>query len=433
MSSEVSSKVSSKVPPSSPKLTSSSSNFGSSFFVPFENKGGKEGEKEGGKEGEKEGGKGYKALVLFEWNSKVFFSFSDVSTVLGNFSKSEETNLLPFPSSFPSSSLPFPSSFSSISNVEKLDEEHFFVLDSKGFLVLYQILLPQFSLKIVRTQLFQVNNNSLLVGKKVRLEEDLGEIHLFLLNFSSQQNNSQNNSQQNFVFASVWRIKTPNFEFEPIKINERVSSFNTSSPISQFDFVAFRENSSVTLLTSFSDNKKDLFSFWLSFDTQFKFVSSSLPRKYDVGSNTKLSVEEYGGEVFIGEVHENGYCWSNEKNNKQASISLCDNTPFPCDGVLVYNFGALGEWKEALLGGEMISSCNQFLLHGVFNFGYLPSLFLWKGQPPSPQSHQTLAFVSIHSGVSSPLPSSTCGAPLLFDGIVLDSWIFPPFPSSFSD
>ena len=51
-----------------------------------------------------------------------------------------------------------------------------------------------------------------------------------------------------------------------------------------------------------------------------------------------------GKGIVAIETHQNGFCQNNEPQNKAPRPAMCEQTPRPTPGVLVYSYGALSEW-----------------------------------------------------------------------------------------
>jgi hypothetical protein len=80
---------------------------------------------------------------------------------------------------------------------------------------------------------------------------------------------------------------------------------------------------------------------------------------------------------------------------------------------MVYNYGSLAAFQSPSAG--YVSSCSPQILHGTYDWGDFPSVFLWGADE--------LRVLELHVG----LPASVediglCGIADPFDGLKLDAW-----------
>lgn len=75
-------------------------------------------------------------------------------------------------------------------------------------------------------------------------------------------------------------------------------------------------------LVTISDSRKKVYSnlFCMNRDGNIGANYKNLLSQLDVGSSTHLSVAYQGNTLVALEIHDNGYCWNNERDNKRADI-----------------------------------------------------------------------------------------------------------------
>ena len=95
-------------------------------------------------------------------------------------------------------------------------------------------------------------------------------------------------------------------------------------------------------------------------------VSAALngPSQIAVGDAPSVSMAPVPGKGIVAiETHQNGFCQNNEPQNKAPRPAMCEQTPRPTPGVLVYSYGALGEWAALLAAKQPMNACHEHLMH----------------------------------------------------------------------
>jgi hypothetical protein len=157
-------------------------------------------------------------------------------------------------------------------------------------------------------------------------------------------------------------------------------------------------------------------------------------------------------------VHGKGFCWNNEKRNKDAATGSCDQTPSieNDSSVLSYTYGSITDWKTHLCrasasmpgvvyrettnlvmptagpNGALLSPCNAHLVHGSYDQGHHPAAGLYardgsggSGDGRRGTAAAAFAIVEVHEGFDASAgdtDGNKCGAPLSKPGIVMDAW-----------
>jgi len=151
----------------------------------------------------------------------------------------------------------------------------------------------------------------------------------------------------------------------------------------------------------------------------------------DVGTHPSLSLYQFNGQVFLFEVHGDGYCWNSEINNKRSEVRLCNNVPTSTEYILTYNFGTFDSWishinnklanKTAPLD-TLLGSCHSQILHGTYDSGTNPHSVLFSAFDYSSKK-EALLLAEIHVGLPSHVSDKAqCGMATPMDGLVLDAW-----------
>src|SRR5689334_1349775 len=68
-------------------------------------------------------------------------------------------------------------------------------------------------------------------------------------------------------------------------------------------------------------------------------------------------------------VNGHGYCYNNDRSNKQASPGVCCSEPVSVPYVINYSFGTISAWQYMIHNKAGISTCGDFLLHGQLDLG----------------------------------------------------------------
>ena len=95
-------------------------------------------------------------------------------------------------------------------------------------------------------------------------------------------------------------------------------------------------------------------------------VSAALngPSQIAVGDAPSVSMATVPGKGIVAiETHQNGFCQNNEPQNKAPRPAMCEQTPRPTPGVLVYSYGALSEWAALLAAKQPMNACHERLMH----------------------------------------------------------------------
>eukprot|EP00039_Didymoeca_costata_P015289 m.257690 g.257690 ORF g.257690 m.257690 type:complete len:661 (-) comp16191_c1_seq20:124-2106(-) len=123
-------------------------------------------------------------------------------------------------------------------------------------------------------------------------------------------------------------------------------------------------------------------------------------------------------EIYFLESHANGFCQNNEKRNKQAGVSSCEQERSSSFGPLIYSIASLTQWKSFFMNsGAKLSSCDPEILHGTFSQGNAPCISGYI-------NNSQLSIVVTHSMYTGDDPN-VCGMPLLTgpsSGFTVDNW-----------
>eukprot|EP01132_Coremiostelium_polycephalum_P003994 gene3994-4995_t len=145
------------------------------------------------------------------------------------------------------------------------------------------------------------------------------------------------------------------------------------------------------------------------------------PSFFNVGKNVALSSVNINGSIFVMEVHDEGYCYNTEDNNKRAQPRVCEASPVSYSGILNYNYGMFSDFLIHIQNQLELSVCDSTILHGTYDQGYSPDVFLFPGSYSSGSSD--IGVVATHKGISETyFDFSLCGRAESWDDIVLDSW-----------
>jgi len=144
-----------------------------------------------------------------------------------------------------------------------------------------------------------------------------------------------------------------------------------------------------------------------------------IPKVLDVGNQPSVSLATIKNETWIVEVHNNGFCWNNEPDNKRADPGVCDSVPTPSQYILTYNFGRFSDWTTQIINNTapIFSACHPTILHGTYDTGSFPDVKLFSYE-------NSLNLVEVHAAA----PNHTytvCGISSFKNGLVLDAWPLP--------
>lgn len=150
--------------------------------------------------------------------------------------------------------------------------------------------------------------------------------------------------------------------------------------------------------------------------------ASPRPHRIGVGRDSSVSIGIVDSRVDVLIVHDFGFCWNNEEQNKDAKRGVCDLQPSSTPNVLVYDFGSFKDFVAFFSeqpDENVITTCDPTIAHGTYDQGQHPAVSLFyddDGQSPR--------LVELHEGITEDAKDEgNCGMPVPHPGgVVLDSW-----------
>lgn len=143
-------------------------------------------------------------------------------------------------------------------------------------------------------------------------------------------------------------------------------------------------------------------------------LNPAVIRVLDVGTNSKVSLKVLFDEVYLLEVHDNGFCWHSEESNKRATPRFCDQTPKPTAGIIGYNYATFFDFVDRPSG--FVTGCDSAIVNGVISQGENPSFVI---------TNNAIAF-GVHHGLTEYPDPTMCGVPTIFDstngGMIVAAW-----------
>lgn len=90
------------------------------------------------------------------------------------------------------------------------------------------------------------------------------------------------------------------------------------------EFCGSSEDYSIVGLISFADSDKKVYSnLFCATTNDGTIYTQTLNWPYtnlDVGKNSRVSLAYQNSKLCVLEVHDHGYCWNNERDNKRADV-----------------------------------------------------------------------------------------------------------------
>ncbi len=146
--------------------------------------------------------------------------------------------------------------------------------------------------------------------------------------------------------------------------------------------------------------------------------------------------------MYSLETHGEGYCYNSEEKNKRPSPKLCESVPVSTPSTLIYNYATMQDFVDHLVhqnqekaaisplalrekanSYDFINSCNNNIMHGVFDMGKWSDVKLFTVKKE--EGEEVLALLEVHRGLEEAIKSE-CGAAVPHQGIVMDAWPLVP-------
>ncbi|EGC37865.1 hypothetical protein DICPUDRAFT_53679 [Dictyostelium purpureum] len=333
--------------------------------------------------------------------------------------------------------IPNNSAFKSpINTINLINNSTLFIIDNQSNYLIYNTGVTDTSFEILDYNSLKINTT----------EDDPGTVNTF--DFIIDNNNDLTiieylSTNVNLLSTNIWyfdKLTIPINNIPKYKSKILISHNSSSSdsinknspPITSISAIN-RNKEGVDTVLLFSNDKKEIYGVYLKMNstgnnsTYSDFGIVNGPNMVDIGD--QLSSTVIDNDLVI-QVHSDGYCFNSELHNKRAGPRVCESSATSTPRILNYNFGYFDDWVEQIKSKEMITSCNNKILHGTYNQGSFPSVHLYK-EINGTVNNLGLKYgvVEVHQGLPLDfIDRSNCGRPTSWDQIVLDSWkILPDF------
>jgi hypothetical protein len=185
-------------------------------------------------------------------------------------------------------------------------------------------------------------------------------------------------------------------------------------------------NQFIGLLVTSLENKDSIDSFIIIYyggNIRFKKWND-----FGVGLNFSLVLQKNisnKNKISFMFVKDNGFCYNNDENNKDAYIKVCDLEEKKTKYVLNYIFGYLPNHIDDYETIKISPCSNENVISGSYDMGSNP---LIQSYLVCKEENCRFAFMEMHQGITEKMDIETkCGVSKFHDGLVIDGWNIPEF------